>query len=341
MDAEGFSGAEDMFSFLGGGGGGSIFNLLGGHGRSQRRRKGEDTIQPLPVSLEDLYKGKTSKLRLTKKVICSDCNGRGGKEGAVQQCQRCRGNGRVLMTRQVGPGMIQQMQARCETCSGEGNIVDEKNKCRKCNGKRTVQEQKTIEVVITPGMRDGQKIVFHAEGDQEPGIEAGDVILVVKAKPHDLFTRKGDDLIMKQKVTLNEALCGFSNTFEHLDGRTIVVKMPPNKVIKPESIYQVVGEGMPIKGSMERGKLYIVFEVVFPENHFLTEDGFKQLEALLPARPKESLPTSGDHVEEVSLAEYDARKHQHARNARREAYHDDDSDDEGHGGPQGMQCATH
>lgn len=79
MDGEGsgFSG-EDMFSFLGGGGhhgGNSIFNLFGGGGRTRQRRKGEDTVQPLSVSLEDLYKGKTTKLKLTKKIICADCEG--------------------------------------------------------------------------------------------------------------------------------------------------------------------------------------------------------------------------------------------------------------------------
>jgi DnaJ-class molecular chaperone len=46
-------------------------------------------------------------------------------------------------------------------------VIDEKNKCRTCNGRRTVQEQKILEVVIAPGMRENQKIVFHSEGDQE------------------------------------------------------------------------------------------------------------------------------------------------------------------------------
>jgi DnaJ family protein A protein 2 len=149
---------DSIFNLLGGqggpshgfGGGGGIFNLFSGGGRAQRRRKGEDTVQPLPVSLEDLYKGKTTKLKLTKKVICADCNGRGGKEGAVQECARCRGNGRVMLTRQVGPGMIQQMQTQCDTCSGQGKIIDEKNKCKTCNGRRTIQDQKILEVVIAP-----------------------------------------------------------------------------------------------------------------------------------------------------------------------------------------------
>lgn len=77
-------------------------------------------------------------------------------------------------------------------------MVDEKDRCKKCVGRKTVQEQKIIEVKITPGMRDNQKIVFYGEGDQEPGIEPGDVVLVIKTKSHEQFERKGDDLFMKK-----------------------------------------------------------------------------------------------------------------------------------------------
>lgn len=45
---------------------------------------------------------------------------RGGKEGAVSNCGPCRGSGRRFITRQVAPGMIQQMQAQCDSCNGEG-----------------------------------------------------------------------------------------------------------------------------------------------------------------------------------------------------------------------------
>lgn len=72
-----------------------------------------------------------------------------------------------MITRQIGPGMLQQMQGRCDQCAGEGTIMDAKDRCRRCQGRKTVQEQKIIEVAIVPGMRDNQKIVFHNEGDQE------------------------------------------------------------------------------------------------------------------------------------------------------------------------------
>lgn len=72
---------ENLFDLLGGGfpgggfgGGGLMGQMFGGGGR-RRPRKGESTVQPLHISLEDLYKGKTSKLQLTKKVLCSACEG--------------------------------------------------------------------------------------------------------------------------------------------------------------------------------------------------------------------------------------------------------------------------
>jgi DnaJ family protein A protein 2 len=47
----------------------------------------------LRVTLEDLYNGKTAKLSLMKTVLCAKCDGRGGKEGSVQTCSSCRGQG--------------------------------------------------------------------------------------------------------------------------------------------------------------------------------------------------------------------------------------------------------
>ena len=77
-------------------------------------------VHPLKVTLEDLYKGKLSKLQLSKKVICSKCKGHGGKEGAMQTCSGCRGRGVKVTLRQLAPGMVQQMQSQCPDCNGEG-----------------------------------------------------------------------------------------------------------------------------------------------------------------------------------------------------------------------------
>lgn len=44
-----------------------------------------------------------------------------------------------------------------------------------------------MEVHVDKGMEDGQKVVFSGEGDQEPGLEPGDIIIVLDEKEHPIF----------------------------------------------------------------------------------------------------------------------------------------------------------
>ena len=67
----------------------------------------------------------------------------------------------------------------------------------------------------------------------QPGVEPGDVILVLQQKDHELFTRQGDDLFMTKKLHLAEALCGFHMVIKHLDKRNLIVKYPAGQVIEP------------------------------------------------------------------------------------------------------------
>ena len=56
------------------GGGGFTFSF-GGPGMSSKPRKGQDTVIPYDVTLEDLYNGKHVKLNMEKEVVCSVCHG--------------------------------------------------------------------------------------------------------------------------------------------------------------------------------------------------------------------------------------------------------------------------
>jgi DnaJ homolog subfamily A member 2 len=69
----------DIFDILSGGFGGPFGGGRGGRGgqKSSGRRKGKDVVHPLHVSLEDLYKGKLRKMRITRKVLCTQCDGQG------------------------------------------------------------------------------------------------------------------------------------------------------------------------------------------------------------------------------------------------------------------------
>ncbi|KAI9303045.1 hypothetical protein BJ944DRAFT_184018 [Cunninghamella echinulata] len=322
--------AEDLFSHLFGGG------LFGGGGGGRSRgpqgpRRGKDMVHHLKVSLEDLYKGKTTKLALQKHVLCGKCNGKGGKEGAVRTCNGCGGAGVRVTIRQMGP-MMQQFQQACPDCRGEGEIINERDRCKHCMGKKILSEKKILEVYIDKGMKDGTQIKFNGEGDQAPNVIPGDIIIVLDEKPHTTFQRDGDDLIHEVKIDLLTALAGGQFAIPHLDDRILLVSVLPGEAIQPGMVKAIPNEGMPGHRHQQHGHMFVKFTVEFPQPHWADENTINLLNSILPPRP--ALPSFGNkHVEEVVLADASGYEAQRSANA---AYDDDDDVDEG--GP-GVQCA--
>ncbi|EDS88623.1 DNAJ homolog subfamily A member 2, putative, partial [Entamoeba histolytica HM-1:IMSS] len=230
--------------------------------RSRGPRKGQTVQSPLKCSLEDLYNGKTFKRKIKHDVLCSKCKGKGTKSGKdVKKCQRCDGRGSIyVMIRQ---GMFaMQSEKECPDCRGRGEHVDEKDRCPVCRGAKVVNEEKILEVIVQPGIREREAISFSGESDQAPGIIPGDIVFVVLTNPHNVYTRKGNNLLVEKSVGLNEALTGFSFTLKQLDGRELFIES--KDIIDPESFMRVPGEGFPIKHQSSHGDLYIYFTVKMP-----------------------------------------------------------------------------
>lgn len=76
-------------------------------------------------------------------------------------------------------------------------------------------------------MADRQKITFHQEGDQVPGLEPGDIVIVLDQKEHPIFQRRGNDLIVKKEIDLVDALCGCKTVIHTLDNRRLLVTSRP------------------------------------------------------------------------------------------------------------------
>ena len=108
-------------------------------------------MHPLKVTLEEIYNGKSTKIAVNRERICAKCDGKGGKDGAVEKCGTCRGRGMVTKMTQLGPGMYTQSQGPCEDCRGKGEVIDEANKCRTCNGKKVCKEKKIVDDNIDKG----------------------------------------------------------------------------------------------------------------------------------------------------------------------------------------------
>lgn len=245
--------ANDLFS-----------SFFGGGRKSNTRRRTDNIIKEYPVSLEDLYKGKLTKFKVTHKIICSACRGRGGSEGCEKTCLDCRGHGVVVRTVRQG-NVIQQFQSECSTCHGRGIIIDPSKRCKVCSGMKVVPETKVIEVLIERGMKQGSKIVLPSAADEAPNMQAGDIVYIVKEKKHPVFSHSGPDLSITLNISLAEALCGFTRHITHLDGRRLCIQVKQGEVINPSTVKVIQGEGMPVRGAgMTFGSLFVFFKVEFP-----------------------------------------------------------------------------
>ncbi|KAJ3997169.1 hypothetical protein F5050DRAFT_1799225 [Lentinula boryana] len=329
---------DDIFAqfFTGGSGGFSFGFDMGGPSRFGRQN---DSVLPHEVTLEDLYNGKTVKMNMEKQVLCSSCKGSGAKGHAKpKQCSTCQGSGRAYIKTQLPGGQMAVSPQRCEACNGKGENLREKDRCKKCKGSATVKEKTRQEIFIEKGMADQQRIVLAGAGDEEPGVSAGDVVFVLKVLPHDSFERNGNDLLVKVKITLSEALLGFSRILlTHLDGRGIKVTSPPGKIFQPDSTIVIRGEGMPIyKRPDTKGDLFVLFEIEMPSEDWLRSVDQQALANLLPPKKPEIQPEP-KIVDEANFEEIDVRSQSfpasqdffdHGFANQRDAINDEDWEDE-------------
>ncbi|PWA34706.1 DnaJ subfamily B member 13 [Artemisia annua] len=149
-------------------------------------------------------------------------------------------------------------------------------------GKVNVREKSILvkEILIIdvkPGWKKGTKITFPERGNELPGVIPSDLVFIIDEKPHPFFTRDGNDLDVTQKISLAEALTGYTVHLSTLDARNLTI--PINSIISPIYEEVVEGEGMPISREPARtGNLRVKFKIYFPTR--LTSDqktGMKRL----------------------------------------------------------------
>jgi DnaJ homolog subfamily A member 1 len=119
---------------------------------------------------------------------------------------------------------VERATAR-RSCARERSSKFTSTKVNNGLGRQRTRTDRRHDVVL--GMEDGKKITFSDEGDQEPGLQPGDIIVVLDEKEHATFKRDKTDLHMKMQINLTESLCGFQKVITTLDNRQLVVTSLP------------------------------------------------------------------------------------------------------------------
>ncbi len=287
---------EDIFSQFGDifGGhfdfGGGFGGATGGRGGSRRRpsqtRSGSDVRIKVKLTLEEISKGVSKKLKLPIWVKCDHCNGTGAKDGtAFNTCPTCHGTGTV---RQVVQSLFGAQEAIgvCPQCEGEGKVISEN--CHYCNGEGIQRKEEIVAFDIPAGVQDGMTLTVKGKGNapRRGGIN-GDLLVVIEEIKHPELIRDGNDVIYNLMLDVPTAALGGSVEVPTITGRArlnIPAGTPPGKVLR------LRGKGLPSpQGYGGTGDELVNVMVYIPEN--LTDkerEAFESLREQPNVKPSES-----------------------------------------------------
>lgn len=244
----GLEGAGGMGGGFSGGGFSDIFGDVfgdifggGGGGRRGGPARGSDLRYTLELSLEDAVKGTSVKIKVPTLVSCKTCDGSGAKSGTKPAtCTTCGGHGQVRM--QQGFFSVQQT---CPTCRGKGKIITDP--CKDCHGHGRVEETKTLNVKVPPGVDNGDRIRLAGEGEAgAEGGPTGDLYVQISVKEHEFFQRDGKNLYCEVPIGLVEACLGGEIEVPTLDGR---VKLKIPEETQTGKLFRLRGKGVaPVRG---------------------------------------------------------------------------------------------
>ncbi len=207
-----FGDIGDIFGSIFGGG-------FGGASRQSRNgpMRGEDVMARVTITFEEAAFGVKKEISFNRVEKCPDCQGSGAAKGSkVETCSACRGTGQKTVTQRIG-GMAFQSTATCDACRGKGKII--KEPCSNCRGTGYVKVSKKLSVNIPAGINDGERIALRSQGcDGRNGGPAGDLIINVSVKRHNIFERNGYNIYCDIPITVAEATLGAEIEIPTLEG---------------------------------------------------------------------------------------------------------------------------
>ncbi len=206
---QGFSFTDVMDAFFGGQG--------APRGPRSRQQRGQDALVRLDIDLARAVFGSDEELTVDTAVACGTCHGDGAQPGTgMSTCAVCNGRGEVQSVQRSFLGQVMTSRP-CQACQGFGQVIS--HPCFECSGQGRVRTRRTLKLRVPAGVDTGTRIQLAGEGEVGPGAgPAGDLYVEIAVRPHELYTRRGDDLHCTIELPMTAAALGTSCKLSTFDG---------------------------------------------------------------------------------------------------------------------------
>lgn len=245
----------------------------------------------LRLTFEEAAFGCEKELTYDRAESCDDCAGGGSAPGSKpDRCSACNGRGKVRFQQGVLPIAIERP---CSRCRGTGRIV--KDPCKTCRGAGLAAKSHTVEITIPPGVENGATRVVERGGNcVRPDRAPGDLEVVLRVTPHELFRRSGDDVVCARPITFAQAALGGEIEIPTLTGRG-KLRIPPGT--QPGTVLRVRGKGIPRRMMGGRGDLLVEVTIEVPTQ--LTEDQMELIRKLAEELGESVQPQQATFMEKL------------------------------------------
>jgi len=237
-----------------------VFSELFGEGPSSTRRKGPmkgaDIEHHLNISFPESIKGLSTRIVLKRNKACKACAGSGIERSSSQMvCPRCKGSGQEAKAH----GFM-RFSTTCQSCSGTGRVG---RRCETCGGTGGIPFQETMTVRIPAGVANGYRMRVAGKGHSgRKGSPAGDLYLIISVRPHEFFSREGNDIVCTVPITITEAALGTKIEIPSIDGKALL-RIPPGT--QGGQKFRLRGKGSPSLRGEQNGNQIVEIRVVVPK----------------------------------------------------------------------------
>ena len=291
-----FGDLGDIFgSFFGGGFG-------GGQQRRNGPRRGESIRASVSVDFTEAAFGCEKSVTVDRSESCPTCKGNGCAHGTTPEvcpdchgtgtvtqaqrtpfgvmqsqgpCQKCRGTGKIIhqpcpdchgtgtvQVRRQTPMGVFATSSPCARCGGKGKIIHQP--CKDCHGTGFTRRRKTIQASIPAGIDNGQTISIRGQGHAgKNGGPAGDLLITITVRPHELFRREGTSVLCEAPITFAQAVLGAELEIPTIDGK---VKYTLPEGTQSGTTFRLKGKGIPSLNGRGRGDQYVTVYIETPRN---------------------------------------------------------------------------